>query len=139
MDTKEYEKNCRSLSKELLEEPKNLKIESTIYNAVIASHQFNFDNFVLDAEIILQIQKSDLIDFFKRLCLAGPERVKLSAHIKSQKCPKEYDQEVNQAMQQIESQSVLLKTHEEIAKFKETLSLGGTGSPARPIEVFYKF
>lgn len=139
METVEYEKHCLAVAKSLLEEPKNLRLEARTLNSVISAHQCNFEDFAKDAAMIVQITKAEIVEFFKKFCLPGPDRVKLSGFIKSGKCSHQYSAEVLQAMQEIESRSVILKTPDDIMKFQQDLVLNGIPPPVRPIEEFYQF
>ncbi|KAK0405859.1 hypothetical protein QR680_018242 [Steinernema hermaphroditum] len=59
------------------------KLNKKSYMQEIESKRFSFDDCQLQAAEYLQIQKEDLIDFYKRKITAGPERRKVSIWVRS--------------------------------------------------------
>uniref|UniRef100_A0A060T1A7 ARAD1C18700p n=1 Tax=Blastobotrys adeninivorans TaxID=409370 RepID=A0A060T1A7_BLAAD len=90
MPEKEFQSYVQAAVAKKLEKVKNLREEGDRYWMRIQSGYYNFVQHEKDAELIRQLSKKDIVDFFnKYISPTSPDRTKLVVHIRSQCSPKQ--------------------------------------------------
>ena len=137
MTAEEYQKHRSALSKSLVEEPKNLSKEASITSNIVSAGGYDFWQSARDSEMILNLEKEELIKFYKTFCLPGMERVKISAHIVSKKSQDiEYSDDAINAMEALANSATIINDHASLIEFKSKLPLTAPPSPFKSISEY---
>jgi len=126
MTDEEYEKHRNALIKNYLEEEKNLSEEFSRYSGQISSKYYDFRQAEHDANLVRDIPKSKLVEFFKENMLgSSPTRRKISAHMKRQLPPQTYSADDMEAMKEIAENAQIYRDLGTLVEFKKACPLAG--------------
>ncbi|XP_069679683.1 insulin-degrading enzyme isoform X2 [Periplaneta americana] len=84
MTSEEFDRHKEALAAQRLEKPKKLSVLSARFWSEITSQQYNFDRANIEVAHLRNLQKQDILDFYKDLIYHGaPRRHKLAVHVVS--------------------------------------------------------